>query len=152
MIACPTSVKIATEADADALYTFCISAHEEMRHAPVNTEKVWNTVTNAITKRVNPVFGIIKEGNIVVAAIGLHIQNWWYSDDYAVMSFFGGHLHSDHRKSSHAADLVKFSDWFGAQLGLRVYLMDWTDGDGGKSRLFAKNGARAGSMFLVRAA
>ena len=150
MTNCPASVRIAVETDADALYAFCIGAHEEMRLASVNTERVWDTITSAVTKRVNPVFGLIKdERGTVVAAIGLQVSPFWYSDAPVLMSFFGGFVHPDHRKSTHAADLVAFSHWFGDKLKTPVLLIDWTDGESGKTRLFAKNGTRAGSMFLV---
>ena len=62
------------------------------------------------------------------------------------------YVHPDHRRSNHAADLVGFARWFGAQIAMPVVLVDWSGEETGKTRLFARNGQRVGSMFMASAA
>lgn len=147
---CPASVRIAVEADAVELFSFLWEAHEETCRAKKDEEKVWKTIHAATSARRNPVFGIIRRARGIEAAVGLHYQTWWYSVEPVLMSF-AFFVHADHRRTDHAADLRTFSAWFAGQIGMPLVMVDWSGAETGKTRLFARNGERVGSMFAQAA-
>ena len=148
MTSCPSSVRVAIERDINPLFSFVWECHEETRHASKSETKIRATITQAATHRRNPVFGLIRGARDIEAAVGLQFSPWWWSDEPVLMSFFW-HVHPDHRRTDHAADLAAFSRWFAAQIGMPLVLVDWSGEETGKTRLFARNGHRAGSMFMA---
>lgn len=148
---CPVSVRIATENDSDPLFDFMSGAHEEMRYAAKDENKIRATIARATAARCNPVFGIIRGRGGIEGAVGLYFSEWWYSSDPVLMNFFF-FVSAVHRRTDHAANLKGFSKWFAAQIRLPLVLVDWSDEETGKTRLFARDGKRVGAMFETIAA
>lgn len=146
MLSCPASVRIAVAADSEELFAFVWEAHEETRHAARSEAKIRYTIGIATEHRRNPVMAIIRTPRGIEAAIGLQFSQWWWSDDSVLMSFFY-YVHPDHRRTTHAADLRTFAEWFAEQINMKCVLVDWSGTETGKTRLFARHGKLVGSMF-----
>lgn len=142
----PASVRIAVQADQEPLFAFIWAAHEETRYAAKDEGKIRGMIERATTLRRNPVFGLIHGKAGIEAAIGLYYNEWWWSINPVLMSFFW-FVHPDYRRGGHAGDLRAFAVWFAAQIGMPLVLVDWSAEETGKTRLFARNGERVGSMF-----
>jgi hypothetical protein len=148
-VICPPTVRLAIEADGPELFAFVIQAHEEFL-VRKNNERVAATIERAVTTRRNPVFGIIKRQQGIEAAIGLSFSEPWFSDA-PLLSNFIFHVHPEHRRTSHAADLVDFGAWFAATIGMPFLLNEWSNGQSGRAKLFERKGHRIGQMFAVAA-
>lgn len=148
---CPPNVRIAIESDAEELFAFVAIAHEE-HYVPKSLDKIAETVERAVTRKSNPVFGLIKGVSGIEAAIGLSFTQPWLSDSAVLTNFFYS-VHPEHRRTGHANDLVDFGAWLGQQLRMPFILTEWSHGEeSGRLRLFKRRGERIGAMFAVGAA
>lgn len=121
------SVRIATQADAEALFDLLKIdvAENAERVAPASDERIREHVA-AVLKRPN-IAGVIdgSDGKPVAVVMLVMIQ-WWWSNAfyYQEMPLF---VHPDHRKSTHAKSLLAFQkfwvDTMAESLGYRIHLL-----------------------------
>lgn len=124
----PASVRAAVEADEENILAL---VHEDIaenaRHiAPLDEDKVMNMVRGA-TRAGNGTVGVIDAPDGTLAGmICLTPYSWWFSTNWFSLEIFN-YVAQAHRKSRHAADLIKFSRWHTDQLserlGYQVYLL-----------------------------
>lgn len=126
-VARPANVRIATEADEQAIFDLLIMDLEENAEAvaPTNRERVANQIIRATRHVGQGTIGLIDGPHgFPVATIGLYVDQWWWSTAYYFVKVWD-FVHPDHRQSGFSQDLIRFGQWFtddfSRQFGYRVY-------------------------------
>lgn len=141
-------VRIASHPDEERLFAFVWGAYEEMPHAPKSERKVRDLVRAAVAHEtadfpeagavlMPPIFALIDGPSGIEAAVGLHPEQWWYSESYALRGFFF-HVHPDFRrgKGAHGPALKRFTVCFAQQMGMPLIEVFYGDEDAPKRRLY----------------
>ena len=151
-------VRIASMPDEDRLFAFVWSAYEEMPHATKSERKVRDVVRAAVSREATdfsevgtvlmpPIFALIDGPGGIEAAVGLHPEQWWYSDKYALRGFFF-YVHPDHQrgKGAHTNSLRDFSVGFAAQIGMPLIQTCFSER---KEKVYARGMAQIGTVFAT---
>ena len=124
----PKSVRIATAADAPAIFDMLIADLEENAAAiaPINPGKVAAHVHAGVHKRPNVIGVIDSPDDKPIALIMLIWNQWWWSEQGMYQDQVS-YVHPDHRKSNHIDDLLQFARWWvdsmTAAFGYRMYML-----------------------------
>jgi hypothetical protein len=102
-----TDIRLADEHDEFEIFKLCAMMHEEQPYHPLSWDKIVPMIHLA-TRRERGIIGVIGERHDLKAAIFLVIDPVWYSDDWQLLEFFN-YVRPDSRKSTYAADMIKFA-------------------------------------------
>lgn len=164
----PSSVRIATERDADELFALTWMSPDEWTLTPRSSDKV-RRVVNLATMRSDvpamqrPTFGVIDGEHGLAGGVGLFPTTTWDSEHYYLRCFFL-YVHPSARRSvaqaqvgrpsltapnSHARHLFEFANWFGDRAGLTViFELLHLQRIEAKVRLAKRHGAMVGGLFM----
>lgn len=122
----PVNVRAAVAADEEAIMALLMTDLEENARLinPVCEPNITEFVKQAIRDNIATI-GVVDGAHGLVALISIGLEKYWWTDHWSLaerVTF----VHPDHRNSTYAADLIKFSKWFAdgmsARLGYTVYL------------------------------
>lgn len=143
----PTSVRIAEPKDEDALIRLMKEAFLEQPIFPLNEQKMREKIRLG-TERKNGVVGVVDGPNGIEGYIIMCMAQYWYSDAWHLEEL-SNFVHPDHRRSTHAKDLINFAKWFTEQLGLPLLLgIMSTQRLDAKIRLYRRQVQPAGAVFV----
>jgi len=151
----PSSVRVATVTDEDALFPILMMAHKENGTMPVSEFRVWEIIRNA-TRRNRPkeertgynVIGVIDGPKEIEAILSLELARMSYSDNWHLQDICN-FVHPDHRKSNHAADLLEFGKWISDQMGFPLLIGILTDERlAAKKRFYQRRVKECGALYL----
>ena len=158
VIECPKSVRIAGPRDEQACVDlWMMDLQQNAAHvAEIDRDKVEQNV-QAGTRRRGAIVGVIDGPEYPVGLCVLHPMQWHWSQAWFFQEMCS-FVHPDHRKSSHADDLLQFQKWFShAQskgFGYRVYVLNGVLGAWrvhGKIALYRRRFRQVGAAFLYPA-
>lgn len=147
----PPLVRIGLQADEQAIFDMLMLLAPENAMAPVNSEKVWDTIKKG-TRRDGGVVGIIEVDGKIAATVGIGMGPWWYSSAWHCEEMWC-YVHPDYRKAkdNYAELLIQFTKWWSEQLGMPVLMgVLTTNRTLGKVRLYARHIPFVGGLFLWR--
>lgn len=145
------TVTIALPSDFTNLMAFLRLMHKENAIAPIVEKRVENILSRGLA-RDNAVIGVIRGPSGIEASTGLYLGNFWYSDSIHIEDLWC-FVHPDHRRTSHAKDLLNFARWASTELGKPLLMgVLSTERTSAKVRLYNRAlGAPAGALFVVNA-
>lgn len=156
----PTTVRIATIGDEDAIYDLLTGPgglYEENALFAMSPVKVRQTIAagcarykGKLGERGGPqgIIGVIEQDGKIVASIGAGFTTFWYTEAW-MLSEFWNHVHPDHRTSNHANDLIDFGKWCSEQLGIPLHMgIISTHRVKGKVRLYQRKIRYMGGYFM----
>lgn len=146
---CPSSVRIVTAGDENAVYDLLMLLYAENAMASLSETKVREMIRRATEKR-GGLIGVIDGKDGIEASVGLILSTWWYSDA-AHLEEMWTFVHPDHRKSNHARDLIEFSKWAAETMGIPLLMgILTTHKADAKVRLYRSMIPQAGALFVHR--
>lgn len=120
--------------------------HEEAGMGSVNVDKVERHVRTTLDKGV---ILIIEDGNQPRAAMGLRIQDFWWSDDKALMDAFT-YVAPEARRSRAFRMLFNEAKKMATQSGLPLLMANFGPVDEDrKSKLFKRLGKQLGTTIIT---
>lgn len=144
----PTSVRVAMPSDEDEIMRLMQAAFVEQPIFPLDEQKMREKI-RMCTGRKGGVIGVVegKDGKLEGYIIALMIQ-FWYSMDWCLEEL-SNFVHPDHRKSTHAKDLINFAKWFAEQLEMPLILgILSTQRLQPKIRLYERQAKMCGAIFV----
>lgn len=146
---CPSSVRVITAADEEAVYDLLMLLYAENAMASMSEAKVRGMIRRA-TEKQGGLIGIIEGPDGVEASIGLILNTWWYSDEWHLEEMWT-FVHPDHRKSSHARDLIDFAKWAAEAMSVPLLMGILTQHKAdAKVRLYRSMIPQVGALFVHR--
>jgi hypothetical protein len=157
MIAFPTGVRLAVKGDERRVYDAFVVAHAENGFGDVDEKEVRANIAKACATAEGFVIAIIDGPERIEGVLGLRLNKLWYNSAENPANWFWHELiywvHPLHRRSRHAAKLLKFGQWWGEQTKQRVVIELLPRDDlVEKEKLLSRFGSRIGGAFLVSAA
>lgn len=143
------SVRLATPADEDGIFELCCLIHSETAHSPMNPDRVREHIQSAL-RREGGILCVIGEPGDLRACLYLTLMPIWYSDDWQLVELFN-FVHPDHRRSTHARDLIEYAKRCADELGVMLMIGVTTNVRmEAKVRLYDRLLPRAGAYFLYK--
>lgn len=152
-----STVRIASKTDEDRLFAFVWGAYEETPHAAKSERRVRDVVRAATRQQtftlgdavmMPPIFGIIDGPHGIEAGVGLHPEQWWYSDTYAMRGFFFFVLPEYRRgPKAHTHELKRFSIEFAKQSGMPLVETCYGPPDAPKKNVYQKYMEPIGTVY-----
>lgn len=113
------TVRIASMDDRAGMLSLLDLMHAENGVASLCRPKMEAALDRGL-RRERSLIGVIGD-NKIEAAIGLVIHSWWYSEDAHFEDIFN-FVHPEHRKSSHARELLGFAKKAADDLGIQLLI------------------------------
>ena len=151
----PGNVRIATEADEDALIELARLDHEENAAivAPFDEQHVRSFIYAATRERETTI-GVIDADSGLAGMVVLSNEMWWFAPSWYVAERLL-YVRAEHRRSRYAHDLLRFAHWFvdrmSADLGYTVFLISSVVGTRDadrKAAVFGRMMERGGGIFI----
>jgi hypothetical protein len=139
------TIRIATATDTAAVMDLLRLMHAEIGRAPFSEKAVTRTIEACLDRGV---IGLAVEDDKPVGAMGLVVEQPWYSEDLWLFERFT-FVHPEHRRSRHARALLAFAGSAAAQAKMPILLGVFGDHRVvGKARLFGRHFAEAGRIYM----
>ena len=143
---CP-DVRVATPADANAIFDLMTLAHEENAEHDLSEAKVKFRIDLAVNRR-GCLMGVIGDcGGPLKGYVYLILDEIWYSNAAQILEL-SNFVHPDHRRSTYAKQLIDFakkcSDGLGIDLTIGVFSNSRTEA---KIRLYQRQVKPVGAFF-----
>jgi hypothetical protein len=114
----------ATPADIDDILPLIELRHREMSRTAGRFDML--LARAKLIEMTHPmgvgIVGIIRDGDPVVASVGLTVARFWDTSDHHLEDLWT-FVHPEHRKSSHLKDLIAFAKGVSNQMGLRLIML-----------------------------
>lgn len=137
-------VRVATEADRDAVEALARLMHAEVGMFPIAADKLRATIDLGIKHKLIGLTG----GERPTGVLCLAIESLHYTDDFHLTDKFF-FVHPDHRKTPHARSLLEWAKHVGDQVGVPVFVAIFnTKRTEAKARMMERHLTYAGSMFV----
>lgn len=147
----PDAVKCAKESDEQAMMDLLRLNWEENGMAPLDENEVLGLLRRGI-RRDQAIVGVIRGPQRIEASIGLFIGKWWYTTPgNQHLEDLWCFVHPDHRRTTHAKDLLAFSKWASYILGVPLLMgVLSNERTAPKVRLYQRSlGTPAGAIFVI---
>ena len=115
-----SEVRIATPADRDGMIDLLHMMYAENGVASLSVAKMLDFLDRGLS-RDKAIIGVVEDDGVIKASIGLFAHSWWYSEDYHIEDCWN-FVHPDHRKSTHAKDLLSFAKKAADDLGVQLLI------------------------------
>lgn len=130
------AVRLATEADEDALMEFCRVIHADNGVCSFSERKVWETIRLA-TRGGGGIIGVIDGPNGFEASICLFLDQFYFSEDWILQERWV-FVHPGHRKKQHFDRLIDYARACQAKMSEGGEFMPLFCGVGTRTRVMAK--------------
>lgn len=150
-LTCPASVRCARQTDEEPLFAFLQIMHAENGMAPIDEREVRLILRKGIA-RDHGIIGVIRGEGGIEASCGLYVGKWWYTSlQHKHLEDFWCFVHPDHRRTSHAKDLLAFTKWAAQECGYPLLMgVLSTARTAPKVRLYQRQlGEPAGALFVL---
>lgn len=142
----PPNVRIAIPGDEDAIFKIFTMAHAENGMGDMDERRVKDTLAFA-TRRQGGVIGVIDGPDGLEGCIFMLLSQWWYSNGWhweELINF----VHPDHRRSTHAKNLIEFAKWWAEQMKMPLFIgILTTQRLEAKVRLYQRQLTHGGAVF-----
>jgi GNAT superfamily N-acetyltransferase len=146
---CP-DIRLAEEKDIPGLMDLMRLACDEIGRYPFDDEKVFNMILRYYEKR-GAIIAVIGEVGAPIAYVLLVMDEIWYSYNNWQLLELSLFVHPDHRKSTYAKQLMKFSkqssEALKIDLSIGVYTNNRTQA---KIKLYQRQFTQIGAFFLYK--
>jgi len=146
---CP-DIRLAEESDIRGLMGLMRLACDEIGRYPFDDEKVFNMLLRYYEKK-GAIIAVIGEIGSPVAYVLLIMDEIWYSYNAWQLLELSLFVHPDHRKSTYAKQLMKFSkqssEALKIDLSIGVYTNNRTQA---KIKLYQRQFTQIGAFFLYK--
>jgi hypothetical protein len=144
-----TMVRRGVPADAEPMMILLREMHAENGLAPLDEQKVRNTLMRGLTGD-GAIVGIIRSDGIIAASVGLFISRWWYSEASHVEDLWS-FVSENYRKSEYAKNLLVWSKHAAKVLGQPLLMgVLSSERTQAKIKLYQRQlGAPVGALFSV---
>lgn len=151
----PDGLRLARPGDQASLLELFQTAHTENGFGGIDVDAVKTVIEKAVwqDEETKYVMAVIPGPHRIEACIGLQPAKLWYgtADDY-FWSDLLVYVHPDHRRTKHAACLLRFADWWAENHGSQVIL--WVQPRSGlsrKTKFFSRFARLCGAAFVFGA-
>lgn len=144
----PLSVRPARMGDEDNIFNLLCLAYKENAPFAMSDKKVRAIIEHA-THGKEVIVGVIDapDGTIAASVGGLFTQ-WWYTDDFHIDELWN-FVHSDHRRSAHAKELISFMKWVAENMNMALHMgVLTTTRVEAKVRLYGRQMQQTGAFFM----
>jgi GNAT superfamily N-acetyltransferase len=114
------TVRIASMDDRDGMLALLDLMHAENGVASLCRPKMESALDRGL-RRDRALIGVVGEPNDIRASIGLFLHQWWYSNDWHAEDCWN-FVHPQHRKSTHAKELLTFAKKAADDLGIQLLI------------------------------
>jgi hypothetical protein len=143
---CPLPVRLALPRDREAVFNLMIEGYLDNGRGNLNHKKVLEVVDYCLDHK-GGLIGVIEEKGVIVATVILSLSQYCYTDDWHLQEIVA-YVHRDHRRSTHAKDLITFSKWCADQLGLELHMgIISHERVEAKVRLYSRQMQQTGAIF-----
>lgn len=105
----PQNVRLATAADAAAIYEFSVNVQFENGLFHIDIPKAKRVVAACAGGEAG-VVGLIEDDGKIVGSVALLYSQQWYSDEWYLEELWN-YVDPDYRKKMYVLDLIHFSKW-----------------------------------------
>lgn len=118
----PINVRPLTTQDEEKLFNLLLLAYKENAPYTINENKVKLMIASAARDR-EVIVGVVDapDGKTLAGSIGAVFSQWWYTDDWHIEECWN-FVHPDHRKSSHAKDLMSYMKWVSDNMDMPLHM------------------------------
>ena len=139
------NIRMATEADEDAIFTLLLGMAEENSKHPVAAEKALKTIIQVIGQ--GGVF-VVEEDGKIIGSVGVGPRSGWFTD-YVFLGDYWFYVIPERRNSRAAIMLKKAAFKYADSVKLDIVFAVFSIEDAErKSRFFAKGMTFLGSAFV----
>lgn len=143
----PDIVRVAVPADEEEIMRLMHAAFEEQPIFKLNEQKMRDKIKMCV-ERKGGVIGVIEGLNGLEGYLIAVMGQYWYSDDWHLEEL-SNFVHPDHRRSTHAKNLIDFAKWFAEQLHMPLILgILSTQRLEAKTRLYKRQATLCGAVFV----
>lgn len=141
------TIRYATAGDLPAVKDLLRLMHAEIGMAPASEKKAEAVVSRCFGRDTGCVLLACNADGTVVGTLGLVFDQFWYTDAWHMQEMWT-FVHPDHRRSTHAKDLLLTALATARQVGVPFVAAVFTDQrTEGKRRLFARYLPQVGAIF-----
>lgn len=118
----PKNIRPATVGDEDKLYDLLCMAWRENAPYQISQKKVCMMI-DAATHDKEVIVGVIDtpDGTGLSGSIGGFFSQWWYTEDFHIEECWN-FVHPEHRKSTHARDLINYMKWVSENMDMPLHM------------------------------
>lgn len=143
----PSNVRTATPEDEQNVLKLMRRAYQEQPIFKLNEDKMLKMIQRA-TQRTGGILGVIDGPNGLEGYLLCVLSQHWYTDDW-VVDELSNFVDPDHRRSSHAKNLIEFGKWFAEQMHLPLIMgILSTKRTEAKIRLYRRQVRPCGGIFV----
>lgn len=144
----PQTVRPLLVSDEERLFDLLLLAHRENAPYTINENKVRHVIAAAARDK-DVIVGVVDspDGLSLVGSIGAGFSQWWYTDDWHIEECWN-FVHSDHRKSSYATDLIDYMKWISENMDMPLHMGILTSTRmEAKTRMYRRKMPQVGAAF-----
>jgi hypothetical protein len=145
----PSDVRLAIAGDEDKIVDMLALRHEEDGLGKFSEARTRISVRRGINRDCGYI-GVIRHGRTIQASIGLFVSTPWDSED-PLLAEQWNFVHPDHRRSTHAKNLILFAKWASFKLGVPLLMSKFkNEQTAGLAKLYARQLNESGALYLYR--
>lgn len=144
----PKNVRPARPGDEDNLFDLLCLAYKENAPFSMSDKKV-RAIIEAATSDKEIIVGVVDapDGKIA-ASVGAIFTQWWYTEDFHIDELWN-FVHPDHRRSTHAKDLISYMKWVSDMMDMTLHMgVLTTTRVEAKVRLYGRQMQQTGAFFM----
>ena len=144
----PINVRPANTDDKPKIYDLLMHLYAENAPFKLCEHKVREVIRRGCDEN-GIILGVVDapDGTIAASIGGLFAQ-WWHTEDWHIDEMWN-YVHPDHRRSSHAKDLIAYMKWVAEQMNMSLHMGIITGTKmEAKIRLYRRQIQPVGALFI----
>lgn len=156
MIAQPKNVRLAEPKDENSIYKILSEGLFHENGTFSLSERKSRQFIHQATNCEGGIIGVIEEGGVIAATIGMNLGTFWYSDDWHIEEYWNyvspqyrKSIGAQFKRSDYAKDLINFGKWCAERMGLilNIGIISTTRTEA-KCRLYGRALTPVGQFFM----